>query len=285
MLTQCLEALTAHSAAERIEILVAYDSDGSVGRVVTSLGARFPQVQWLAVGSAATVPRLRSHGMAAARGEIIALLEDDCVVEREWCEAAIAAHTTEHLAIGGAVEPGSYKHALDWAVYFCEYGRFMLPLQPETNVVSALAGNNVTYKRSALSRVPSKDEGFYDVFVHTAWQRAGIPMRTERTIVVRNMNSWSLAHVTSVPYHHGRAFAGQRVACRSRPWRAGMALLALGLPILTLCRIVRRTASRKRLVGRLLQALPWMVVFTTSWSLGEAMGYAWGAGDSAARWR
>ncbi|MBA2260862.1 MAG: glycosyltransferase [Acidobacteria bacterium] len=285
VLTECLEALTTDSVPDRVEILVVYDPAGSVGLATASLGARFPKVHWLGVRSPATVPRLRAHGMAAARGDVIALLEDDCVVERGWCEAAIAAHNTEHLVIGGAVEPGPYKRALDWAVYFCEYGRFTLPLQHGMNIVLALAANNVTYKRTALARVPSSDDGFYDMFVHAAWERAGVPMRTDRTLVVRNVNAWSLAHVTSVPYHHGRAFAGHRAAGRSGPWRAAIGLLALGLPILKLGRIVSGTASRKRLAGRLLQALPWMVVFNTSWSLGEAVGYVRGPGDSATRWR
>lgn len=285
VLAPCLDALAAQARPDRVELLVVYELAGPVESAVGDLSVRFPQVRWLGVQAPTTVPRLRSRGMAAAGGEIIALLEDDCVVEPGWCEAAIAAHSSEHLVIGGAVEPRPYTRALDWAVYFCEYGRFMLPLQPEANVVLALAGNNVTYKRTALDRLPPGEDAFYDLSVHTDWQRAGVPMRTERTLVVRNVNYWSVAHVTSVPYHHGRAFAGRRAAGRPAAWRAGLGLLALGLPILALWRIVNGTLSRKRLAGRLLQALPWMALFTTSWSFGEAVGYVRGPGDSAARWR
>lgn len=280
----CLAALHAQVAVGEIDVVVVFDPEGSCAGDAARAQALYPAVHWVRAKPEATVPQMRSLGIAASRGEIIALLEGDCVVAPGWAAAALAAHDTPDVAIGGAVEPGPYVTALDWAVYFCEYGRFMLPLRPRANLALALASNNVTYKRQPLVRAAGESRGFYEIPVHSAWQAAGLPMRTDDTLVLRNHNSWSLPHMTSVPYHHGRTFAAQRFP--GRPGRRALfGLLALSLPALKTGRVIVDTVSRKRLTGRLIQALPWIVVFMTSWSYGEAMGYLRGPGASATRWR
>lgn len=283
LLIPCLDALRADAATSDVEILVVRHV-----RAAKAHGAHhpnaFPGVRFIAADPDAIVPKMRSMGIETSRGEIIALIEDDCIVERGWCDAVLAAHRTPDIAIGGAVEPGPYRRGLDWGVYFCEYGRFMRPLPRDGK--GALAGNNVSYKRDALVRFSdSWTNGFYDVFLHWTWQALGLPMRAEQTLVVRNVNSWSIKHVTSVPFHQGRAFAGQRSASRPMSVRVACSLLALFLPLLKLGRIIRESVSRRRLIGRVIQALPWIVVFTTSWSIGECMGYLSGPGDSPSRWR
>jgi GT2 family glycosyltransferase len=283
LLTSCLEALTASAGASDVEILVVRAAPLLPVDHAQQLNA-FPGVRFVTAPGDANVPRMRSIGIEMSRGDIVALIEDDCIVGLGWCEAVIAAHQKPDIAIGGAVEPGPYRRSLDWAVYFCEYARFMLPLAP--NDGGALAGNNVSYKRDALLEFPNAwANGLYDVFLHWQWQKLGLPTRSEQTLVVTNVNSWSIRHVTSVPFHHGRAFAGQRCASRPLLTRVAFFLLAFSLPLLKPARIIRESVSRKRLIGRVIQAFPWIVVFTTSWSIGECLGYLSGPGDSPSRWR
>lgn len=143
----------------------------------------------------------------------------------------------------------------------------------------------MTYKRRALTELSSSPDGFQGVFVHAAWQRAGLKTRATPALVVRNINSWSLRHVTVVPYHHGRSYAATRFRTRSFGLRVVVAVMTLGLPVLKTCRIVASTVSRRRLVGHVLAALPWVVVFTASWSVGECAGSLFGPGTSPSRWK
>lgn len=283
LLTKSVEALALQADPSAVEVIVARDSSRFADVDRARLSNRFPALRWIEAPPGTTVPCLRGLGITAARGSLIAMIEDDCIVDAGWCEAALAS-AGPYAAVGGAVEPGPYRRRIDWAVYFCEYGRFMLPVPPED--AAPLPGNNVVYARQALLDLPESERmDFRDAFVHCGWQAAGIPTRVVGTLVVRNSNAWSLRHVTTVPFHHGRAYAGQRFARRSGVQRTALAVLALGLPFVKLVRTAAGTLSRRRFVGQLVLALPWMLVFAGSWSAGEMLGCLTGPGDSPSRWR
>lgn len=283
LLTRCLESLGIETGPHGAEILVVADWDGPGGRPAERLANVFSQVRWIDVPPGCTVPRMRALGIAASRGNIVALLEDDCVVEPGWCGAMLAAHRAVGGAVGGPVEPGPYRRALDWAVYFCDHGRFMLPLGDRA---FALPGNNLSFTQAAFARLPAgAAHEFFEVFAHDAWQRERVPTRLEPAAAVRNVNAWTLAHVTWIPYHHGRAFGGRRVAGQPLWRRGSMGLFAAALPALKVTRVVREVVSRRRLIGPMLYALPWIVVLSTCWSLGEGVGYFLGPGASPSKWR
>src|SRR6185503_11180481 len=125
---------------------------------------------WLEADPAETVPRMRALGIRRSQGETVALLEDDCEVSPGWCAAALG---TGEAVVGGPLEPDSYERGLDWAVFFCEYARFLPPLQ---GPVAALPGNNASYPRPLVAGWLDAhgDEGFLDVFAHEHWRERGV---------------------------------------------------------------------------------------------------------------
>lgn len=284
ILYRCLDGLLADAGRTDIEVLVARDVARTDGFDRADAARRFPRVRWIDAPPGCTVPRLRTLGIAACRGDAVALLEDDCLVQAGWCRAAMSVTGSPHLALGGAVEPGPYTRALDWGVYFCEYARFMLPV-PEIES-PPLPGNNAVYKRSALSQLPAAaTDGFQEVFVQAEWRRAGLTTGASDGLVVRNINTWPVRQVTAVPFHHARAYAARRFQHRPLAVRIPIAIMTLGLPALKTFRLVSETARRGRLLGQLFRALPWVLAFTTSWSIGEAIGCVLGPGSSGAQWR
>jgi hypothetical protein len=282
-LERCLRSLAAQVAPPKTEVIVVRKWDRETDDMA-ALQSAFPDTRWLNATDG-TIPRMRSQGIAASRGDVVALTEDDCVVEAHFGSALLRAHSSPHVAVGGAVEPGSYKTALDWATYFCDYARFMLPF-PEGDA-SVLPGNNVSYKRAVVAELLSLGgaDGVQEAFIHAAWSRSGRPMKADPQVVVRNENSWTVAAVSSLPFHHGRAFAGQRGQSWPLPRRLAFAAAAVVLPALHGGRILTRVVGRRRRVGKLARALPWVALFGLSWSAGECVGYALGPGTSLQRWR
>lgn len=278
---RCLDALAADAdgAAESETLLVRAADRGALPDMVRA----FPAVRVMTAPAGTNVPRLRSTGIAESRGEIVALIEDDCAVATGWRRAVIRAHEGADAAVSGVVDPVPYRRALDWAVFLSDYGRFMPPLAP--GPAFALAGNNMSYKRTALERLPRDlARDFQEAFVHRAWQAQGLPMRIDPRIVVHHDHAWSAADAMTVPYHHGRAFAGQRVAGGPLWRRLAMSIAAVPLPALRAARVAGDALSRGR-VGPLLVSLPWIIVLAVSWSLGESAGYLLGPGRSLSTWR
>lgn len=280
MLRQCLAAACRETGADG-EVVVVRRGGAPFGAT-----AEYHRgVRWIAAPEHAAVPHMRSLGIAASRGEIVALLEDDCVAAAGWGAAILQAHGGPCAAAGGPIEPGPYRRSRDWAVYFCEYARFMAPFSGE---VQALPGNNISYKRSALARIgafaPSA-HGFHDVFANGLLHASGERLMASPSAVVFQINAWPRSRLTSVPYHHGRGYGGIRAAGLSRTVRVPRAAATLALPALQLARLGREVMTRRRLRTRFLRALPAMAVFLGCWAAGEAVGWLLGPGESVQRWR
>jgi hypothetical protein len=284
ILDRCLSALAAHAGASDVEVIAVRAADSAGGAIVATARQRFPHVTFIEAPEGTTVPHMRARGIEACRGEMVALLEDDCEVQPGWREAALTLAASPHVALAGAVEPGEYVRGLDWAVYFCEYARFMRPVRVSGS--PPLPGNNMVCRRAALMQPSTRlADGFLELVAQSRWLEAGLTTGGSDQLLVRNVARWPRRQVTSVPFHHGRAYAAARFADRSAAVRLSFALMTLALPLVKIARLLRETSSRGRLTGQLCAAMPWVLLFTSSWSLGEAVGCLAGAGESAARWR
>lgn len=274
---KCLNALANQIDSSDSEILVV----GPWAKGEKEGGERFSSFRWLSAPIESTVPQMRTYAILQSRGDIVALLEDDCVVSESWLSDVIQVHAGEDEIIGGAIAAGNYPRFLDWAVYFCEYARFMPPFSGAQN---ALPGNNVSYKRAALPSLDPTD-GFYEIFFHDQWLNSGGRLFANPNMTVTNVNHWSARHLTNIPFHHGRAFAGMRSAQFS-PWRKGAySLLSLALPILKVYRLAVIVYNRRKYRSQFVLSFPLTAMFLLSWSLGEMAGYAAGSGTSAEQWR
>lgn len=278
LLDECLAALVSQPRSEQIEVHVI--SKKRRPDVLPGNGRPTP-IHWHEVTGTTTIPAMRRLGIEKSNAELLALLEDDCVVGPKWLQAVQAAHKSGYPAIGGPIEPNDFSRGLDWGVFYCEFARFLAPF---SGVVSALPGNNVSYKKEVIDQAHIT-EGFYEVFFHENLQDTGVELFAEKDMVVTNVNTWRFEHCSASPFHHGRAYAGQRFGKQYSARRLVYGLLALLLPVVKSFRTLRDIHSRKRKGLPLLKALPWIIIFHSCWSAGELLGYFAGPGDSIGKWR
>src|SRR5437588_7342860 len=99
LLTRCLDALLAQDFdAEDYEIIIVDDANCAGTQQLVMLRAEKARLQGHVV-SYIPITSSCSHGPAAARnagwraaqGEIIAFTDDDCIPDRQWLEAGVAA--------------------------------------------------------------------------------------------------------------------------------------------------------------------------------------------------
>ena len=234
LLMQCLSSVEKQIDAHGAEVIVASNYDEEVQDMIRR---RFPQVKYLACPPGKTVPELRVEGIAHAAGDIIALAEDHCIFDEDWVAEIMKAHERSCPVVGGPVENTISQDCLAWAVYFVEYGKYMLPLKG--GVVDSLSGNNVSYKWSLLEQ--TKDclrDGFFETFFHRELRRRDYLLYLTPTAIVYHNKNYEIKNVLGQFYHHGRSFAGIRVSRVAALKRFSFIVGSLILPVLIPLRIV-----------------------------------------------
>jgi len=282
-LDRCLSALTHQHAPPDLEVIVPWD-DSVAG--MESVAARFPACRFLKMGTVATRQNAdsadgqhelfdlrRSEGLAAATGDVVAVLEDRGIPRRDWAHAMARLHATmDHAVIGGAIENGR-NGVLNWAVYFCDFGRYQQPFDPGPR--EWVSDVNVGYKRRALDQTRTLwRDRYHEPTIHRALRRAGETLYLSSDPVVDQLrDSLRLTPLLKERFAWGRLFAQVRVREEPLAGRLGLAMLSPLLPVLLFMRLVRLQATKRVSIGQFVRAAPAACVLLAAWSLGELLGY------------
>jgi hypothetical protein len=278
-LIRCLRALASQSPVRPAEILVPHD-DTLAG--VAGLRAEFTHVRFIRLPGTHTYAELRSLGFREAKGDIIALTEDHCSPDPDWCAKIVTYHAGAVAAVGGSVDKTGADTALNWAIYLSDFGRYMNPV-PE-GPVGYLTDCNVSYKRAVLTPIFKLwAEEFHETTVNWALLEQGHVLLLTPRVIVRQQRSLSWRYALGERYRFGRLFASTRVAGAGLGRRAGYACASVALPAVLIGRIAKNVLQKRRPLGAFVRAMPAIVVVNLVWACGEIVGYATGRAAAAAQ--
>lgn len=277
-LVDCLEALEAH--APEAEVIVADWTDEPTRRLVRE---RFPHVTLLSFDEPMAVPELRAEGIFAAQAPYVAVIEDHCNVREDWVDRLVAAHGQGRSVVGGSIRNWPHRRVRDWAAFFCEYSRYLEPAR--AGEVDDLPGMNVSYDRRALDAIDDLlRAGKWESWLHARLLERGVTLWCEPAAVLDHAKDFGFREFLSQRYHYSRSYAGMR----RNELGAKRMLFALGSPLLVpllYARIARDVLARRRHRRELALATPLILLYTSVWAGGEAIGYAFGGGRSLLRVR
>lgn len=274
----CLEALRRQEHPPPMETLVTCDA-----RLpgVEELEREFPEARFLRVDGLRTARRgpsrehhdeLRGIGLRASRAPLVALLEDHGRPDPRWCARIVEEHRAPHAAIGGAMENG-IDRPLNWAVYFCDFGRYQNPVP--RGAAAFVSDANVSYKRAALERVASSwADAYHETRVHDALRTAGETLwLTPDMVVYQHREGLRLGPALRERYVWGRSYAAGRMAGAPVGARLARAALAPLLPPVLLARATMNVLRTRRHRGAFLRAAPLTALLLVAWAVGELAGY------------
>ena len=187
----------------------------------------------------------------------------------------LAAHQGDEAAVGGAVENG-VDRLLNWAVYFCDFGRYQNPVP--SGPAEFLSDSNTSYKREALEEVKELwRDAFHETSVNWELRSRGRHLCLDpKMVVFQTRSTLRLIPAIRERVVWGRSFAGTRAREISTAKRSILAALSAVLPVVLTWRIFRLGLNKRRNLGRLLTALPLVALLQTFWSVGECIGYVTG---------
>jgi hypothetical protein len=275
-LDSVFSALRNQEGGALFEIIVA---DGSGDNAVDHAKLEAEGAVMLRFPQGTPLPTLWGAGIRQSQGALLAVTDDCSIPDRRWIASLLTAHESLDLVVGGAVDPSPERSLVDWAAYFCEYGQFMLPLLGGN--VSELPGNNIAFKRAALSRgTEFIEHGFWKTYWCRTLQQEGVPLRFVPDMVVYDRKSYRLLPFLIRRYYHGRCFAGMRIAQVSLVTRVLYALGTPLLPVLFMQRIAGLIVPKRRYLRQFILSLPILILAVLCWSWGEFCGYFAGPGRS-----
>jgi hypothetical protein len=283
-LRRCLVALAPQAGTPEVEVLIP--ADDTVGELA-ALRREFPGFRFISLGRLPTVRSSRSAAgqhelidqrraaaLAAATGDIIALLEDRGVPRPEWVRTLQDLHAgLPYRAIGGAIDWAG-RGVLSWAVYACDFGRSQ-SAQPE-GPREFLSSGNLSYKRTAIEATrPLWAERYHETVVHDHLRRGGeVLWFAPAAVVDQARTGLRVAPLLAERFAWGRRYAVTRVDQASYSERLLRAITAMFLPALLYFRIAIRHG--RRTPGRVVRATPALFLLLAAWSLGEGAGYLTG---------
>ncbi len=150
MLVNCLRSLgTQDYPEDRYEIIVVDDASDEDYDLPCSVGRRVP-VRYIRRERNAGSGAARNTGLEAARGEVIAFIDDDCSVETDWLLRIVEAfkRCPEASAVGGSIE-NAVQTPLAWAAYILEFSSWFP--SGKIRLVKDIPSCNVAYRKNDIS--------------------------------------------------------------------------------------------------------------------------------------
>lgn len=283
VIAECLSALELQVERLDAEIIV---SDSSSDRTPDIVREQFPGVRLLHSDRPLSLPQMRGRGIAAARGEVIAIIDAYSIVAHDWMRETVKAHRSHpHAVIGGAVDlhQACRSSLVAWSIYLNEYGMFMPPVPYGETWI--LPGSNIAYKRAALydgQDKPRFDE-FWKTFANWDLESGGQPLLLVPGMRVNLRKPIPFADFLRTRLDHGRCFGGMRVASSGTVERMARAASCVLVPIVLQYRWSRAYLRKRRQVGVFVLTLPLQLLLFAAWAAGECIGYLRGPGAACAR--
>jgi hypothetical protein len=211
----------------------------------------------------------RDLGVRAAQGRYLALSEGHCVPDDQWWPA-----WKSHLTRGssqfawGPVDRRDGR-AVDWAMTFFEYGKFLTDLETSS---PALCLVNGVIRADLVARLGSEPALLWDEYALDC-RLNNLSISREfcaRAVVLDAQISGLFDYVRQLFGHgcsHGRIAYG-----KLSPMIKLFRLFAAPLIAVLLVARIGRVALKSRRGGRFLRALPYLAWMSLAWTLGEACG-------------
>lgn len=278
-LYRCLESLRRDAEAVDVETIVV-DRCGQGRR--DRVRRRFPFALVLQTGDPdpPSVPSLRAHGVRAARGDVVAILEEHCVAPDGWISAVRQAFGRENVvAAGGPILDDDYDRIRDWVVYLSEYHNYLPPWTDGER--ASLNGANIAYRREALLGHSSVlAEGYWEVVLNPKLLEEGGYFRAAPLMAVRHTGPFDYGYYLRQRYLLSRAWGGTQ---RQRVGKARRLVYLAGAPLfpaLLLARIAAAVSRSDLSIGKYILALPALVPVAVAYVWGEWLGYLLGPGKA-----
>jgi glycosyltransferase involved in cell wall biosynthesis len=227
----CLRSLLADGLGDRLELIVV---DVEPAGAAPLAGADDPRVRVLRLPPATTFATARVAGVGAARGAVVAFLEEHCRVLPGWGEALLRAYASGPWSgVGTRIENANPGRGTSDITGLLAYHYFYPPLA--SGEVEFLPGHNASFRRDVLLAYADRLERLLrsDIVFHRRLRADRHRLYVAADAAIAHLNEVSAASRGRGIASWYRLFANERARefrwPRARRWAYALACPALPL--------------------------------------------------------
>jgi hypothetical protein len=268
---RAVESILEQPLGGRLELLVVDMADPLRAEPFELADDR---VRTIKATPSATFGGARASAVRAARGRIVAFLEEHCIAMPGWAEALVQAHAGPWAAVGAEVHNGNPGVGWSDAIYLTGYSLWMPPAPP--GQVRLTATHNTSYKKSLLLEFGDRLAELLtaEPLLQQDLLARGHRLYLEPQAKFRHLNETSLRSSAAL-YWWNRSLGRIRVANRhpGMPKRVAHLILVPVVPVLRLGRLIAFFMRRRRRdIWTLLRQAPRIIVIDAVAATGLALG-------------
>jgi len=279
-----LEHLQRQTVRERMELVLVGPRRDSFEDADPASMRCFAGWTTVAAGPIREAERASAAGVAVTRAPLVALLENHVFPDPGWAQAVMQAHRGPWAAVASVIDNANPTTSSSWVEHLLSYG--FHDGSVAGGEIARPSRNNLTWKREVLigfgdrlAEMVKRDGGLIEEV-----GRAGGRWWRESSARLLHLNVSLLAPTLALRVHSARASAAKRA--RIEGWTSARRWLYVAgspaFPLLRLRALVPRLRARgKHAVPK--RTWPLLAVVLLFDSLGQAIGFAFGAGESAER--
>jgi GT2 family glycosyltransferase len=225
-IADCLQSVEQAANGRRCEIIVVESSGDGTADIVRE---RFPGVTLIQSPERLTAGGARNRGFGAARGRLVFVTDQDCIVPPDWVERFERLFADASVgAAGGSIAMHNGNNLSSFALYVLEFlTHFPRGGAPRKNH-GYLLGCNSAYRAEPLRLVAFPDQTLgEDVLFSNELQRRGFDLLYDPTITVNHLKTVDWPYF----FRYNRAM-GHASAAKHRVLRRWWALPFLRVPTL-----------------------------------------------------
>ena len=246
------------------------DSSGSLS--AEWMATKFPNVRVLYRPNGQLAPQLWRDGLVRTEAELVAFSTSQMTLQPGWRESILKGFSSDEVVgVGGAIQPSTNLKGADCALALLRYANYFPPLA--ANAALEPPGDNAVYRRNRLVEVDTSwADGFWEVEVHRALRASQFKLAMVPEASATFEGGLRLASMLRQRMLHGRRYGMLRSESLNLAIRAARVLTAPLVVPLLLLRSLKPVGSGKVPFFAWLGALGPLLILSTSWAIGEAIG-------------
>ncbi len=268
----CVGSLLAQSYTGGFEIIVVDSSPSNVQKEIEQVCAADDRIRMIKREVQTYPGTARNIGIAEAKGEIIALIDSDCLADEAWL-ANIAKHLKDNEVLSGVIQNGTPHSVFGTCCYLIEFNHFFA-FREASRQVQAAATCNFACKKAIFEQYGYFPDyrAFEDFLFCMRLAQHDIPVFLKNDIRITHVNKTALDKVAANQKMLGKYSALVRKAHGLPPKIIfKYPMLAFGMVAYRYASILSRVYNRRLLFPFLLYT-PFILYILFHWSAGFYAG-------------